>query len=225
VPEAAKVLVVDDDGAVRASLTRLLKSAGLTVEAFESAESLLVESITAAASCIVLDVRLPGLDGPGLQDLLVARGHAVPIVFLSGYASTPLVVRAMKHGATTFLEKPVDGDALLAAVTEAIAASEAARKAAAEMRSIQARLATLTSRELEVVEQVAAGKLNKQIGTLLGISEKTVKVHRARGQLKLGVRSVAQLVRLVEKREGYLNSAAPPPESRAKMSRPLEVKL
>ena len=194
-----EVLLVDDDGSVRTSIGRLLKSAGLAVKTYESAEALLLESDMDLASCILLDVRLPGLDGIGLQEELVGHGCHIPIIFLSGYASTSMVVRAMKHGANYFLEKPIDGDELLALVREAIKEREDKRQDDEIIQSIEARIAQLTPREMEVLEQVVLGRLNKQIAAHLDICEKTVKVHRAHGLQKLGVRSVADLVRLDEK--------------------------
>lgn len=194
-----EVFLVDDDAAVRTSLTRLLKSAGLSVQTFESAEALLQEADLDAGSCLLLDVRLPGIDGISLQEKLAERRCHVPIIFLTAFACTSMVVHAMKQGANYFLEKPIDGDELLTKVQEAIREWDITRQEHEVVRSIKGRMARLTVREQAVLEQVVLGKLNKQIAAQLGISEKTVKVHRAHGLQKLGVRTVADLVRLFEK--------------------------
>ena len=198
-PERPEVLLVDDDSSVRTSISRLLKSAGFGVKAYESAEAFLLEPEIDLASCILLDVCLPGLDGIGLQDELAMRGCHVPIIFLSGYASTPIVACAMNHGASYFLDKPIDGDELLSLVQEATKERESVRQDDEYIRANEARIAQLTHREVEVLEQVVLGRLNKQIAGHLGICEKTVKVHRAHGLKKLGFRSVADLVRLNQK--------------------------
>lgn len=200
-PRHPEVFIVDDDAAIRSSLTRLLKSAGLSVQTFDSAEALLQAPDLHTGSCILLDVRLPGIDGISLQDKLAERGCHVPIIFLTAFACTSMVVRAMKHGASYFLEKPIDGDELLSKVREAIRECEVTRQEDALVRSANELMEQLTARERSVLEQVVLGRLNKQIAAELGISEKTVKVHRAHGLQKLGVRGVADLVRLFEKYE------------------------
>ena len=199
--QPSKVLVVDDDQAIRAALERLLRAAGLSVDCFESADALLLEPITSAAACILLDIQLPGLNGLQFQERLIELGCDAPIIFLTGHGTVPVAVRAMKNGARHLFEKPVDGDELLAAITEAIAAHESVHRNDEELQLLRARLQSLTVRQRNVLEHVATGQLNKQIAGALGISEKTVKVHRARGLQKLGVKSVAQLVRLLEKAE------------------------
>jgi FixJ family two-component response regulator len=197
--QPSRVLVVDDDQAIRTALARLLRAAGLSVDCFESADAVLLEPITTSASCILLDIQLPGLNGLQFQERLIELGCDAPVIFLTGHGTVPVAVRAMKNGARHLFEKPVDGDELLAAITEAIAAHESLRKDGEELQLLRARVQLLTVRQRKVLEQVATGQLNKQIAGTLGISEKTVKVHRARGLQKLGVRSVAQLVRLLQK--------------------------
>jgi FixJ family two-component response regulator len=197
--QPSKILVVDDDAAIRTALARLLRAAGLSVDCFESADVLLSDPITSNASCILLDVQLPGLDGLEFQEKLIDLGWDVPVIFLTGHGTVPVAVRAMKNGARHVFEKPVDGDALLAAIGEAMTAYEVVRKDGAELHVLRGLLGSLTNRQRKVLEHVATGQLNKQIAGALGISEKTVKVHRARGLQKLGVKSVAQLVRLLEK--------------------------
>jgi len=191
--------VVDDDDAVRSALSRLLRSADYAVSAFQSAESFLAEHDPTAPGCIILDVAMPGLNGLALQETLAARGNQMPVIFLTGHADVPMCAQAMKRGAVDFLTKPVDETALFAAVGRALARDEAARLARAQREATHSLLATLTAREREVLMHVIAGRLNKQIAADLGTAEKTIKVHRARGMEKMHVRSVAELVRLVER--------------------------
>jgi FixJ family two-component response regulator len=197
--EPAQVHVVDDDGGVRCALARLLRSHGYDVVDHPSAESFLASHDPEAPGCIVLDVAMPGLDGPGLQRRLQEDGDAMPIVFLTGSADVPICATAMRNGAVDFLTKPVDEAELVHAVTMALQ-HDAVRRLARERREwTEARLATLTPREREVLDHVMNGRLNKQIASDLGTAEKTVKVHRARGMEKMHVRSVAELVRMVER--------------------------
>jgi FixJ family two-component response regulator len=197
--EPAILYVVDDDDAVRAALGRLLRAGGYRVAAFQSAETFLVQHDPHAHGCIVLDVAMPGLDGLALQQLLAERGSHMPVIFLTGRADVPTSVRAMKRGAFDFLTKPVDGDELFPAVARALERDLALRRADAARAATESRLSTLTAREREVLTHVMAGRLNKQIAADLGTAEKTVKVHRARGMEKMHVRSVAELVRIVER--------------------------
>lgn len=190
------VIVVDDDASVRRALARLLYSAGYRVEESDSAESFLEACPAIDAACAVLDVQLPQLDGMALQKKLSGRDGYPPIVFLTGYANIPMTVRAMKNGAVDFLEKPVDEEELLAAVREAVRLDKTNRARAERLQALRARFDLLTQREAEVLRHVIKGMLNKQIAGQLNISEKTVKVHRARVMGKLGIRSVAELVRL-----------------------------
>ena len=207
--EPAILYVVDDDDAVRAALGRLLSAGGYRVAAFQSAETFLAQHDPHAHGCIVLDVAMPGLDGLALQQLLAERGSHMPVIFLTGRADVPMTVRAMKRGAFDFLTKPVDGDELFPAVARALERDLALRRADAARAATESRLSTLTAREREVLTHVMAGRLNKQIAADLGTAEKTVKVHRARGMEKMHVRSVAELVRLVERARPQSPDAGP----------------
>jgi FixJ family two-component response regulator len=190
------VFVVDDDTAFLKAVSRLLRAAGLEVSPFPSAAAFLNEHDPAAPGCLVLDVAMPGLDGLELQRTLAARGCERSIVFITGQGDLPMGVQAMKAGAVNFLTKPFEKVELLAAIREALEKDDLARRARAGRESIERRLASLTRREREVLSHVIAGRLNKQIAGDLGAAEKTVKVHRARVMEKMGVRSVAELVRL-----------------------------
>jgi FixJ family two-component response regulator len=193
------VFVVDDDPPVRRAISRLLRAAGFAVAAFASAEEFLAQYDPSLWGCLVLDVAMPALNGLELQHILAKAGSLLPIIFLTGTADIPKSVRAMKHGASDFLTKPVDEKDLLAAVRVAIEEDRARRQKQADLSEIRARLATLTPREREVLEYVITGKLNKQIAGDLGTVEQTVKVHRARVMHKMRVQSVAELVRLMER--------------------------
>jgi FixJ family two-component response regulator len=190
------VLVIDDDPSVRKALGRLLRSAGLRVELFESAEEFLAYPLPDVPACAVLDVRMPGLDGLELQRRLADSDAGLPIVFITGHGDIPMTVRAMKAGAVDFLSKPFDDQALLSAVRQAIAVHEQARRERAELAEIRRRAESLSPREREVMELVVSGLLNKQVGHRLGVTEKTVKAHRAQVMRKMGVHSLAELVRL-----------------------------
>jgi len=194
-----RVYLIDDDDLVRTAIARLLRLRDYTVSAFESAETFLARQDQDAHGCVLLDVAMPGLDGLALQRELAERGNLMPIIFLTGHGDVPMCARAMKEGAFDFLTKPVDETVLFAAIERALEKDEALRKVRAERASIEARLSGLTSREREVLSHVMAGRLNKQIAADLGTAEKTIKVHRARGMEKMQVRSVAELVRLVER--------------------------
>jgi len=196
---AATVFMVDDDPAVLISLSRLLRSAGLTVENFGSPQEFLDQHDPHAPGCLVLDVAMPGLNGLELQEALTKMGSTIPIIFLTGHGTVPASVKAMKGGALDFLSKPVDEKDLLAAIHIAIEKDGLARQRCAEIDEIQARLKTLTPRELEVLTHVVSGQLNKQIAYDLGTVEKTIKVHRARVMEKMKANSVAELVHLCER--------------------------
>ena len=193
------VFVVDDDAAVRKAVARLLHSVRIEVAVFASPVEFLAAYDPDAPGCLLLDLEMPGLNGLELQQELAGRGGALPIIFLSAYGDVPISVRAMKAGAVDFLTKPVRDEVLRAAVRAAFEKDRLARLARAELASIDARLATLTSREYEVLKGVIAGQLNKQIAGDLGTVEHTIKVHRARVMEKMKVQSVAELVRLVER--------------------------
>ena len=196
---APMVFVVDDDPAVRKSLTRLIGSAGHAVEAFASAREFLARERYAGPCCLVLDVRMPGLTGLELQERLVAGERRMAIVFVTGHADVPKSVKAMKGGAVDFLTKPVDDKDLLAAIERCVARDVQDLGAEARVAKIQERVKTLTPRETEVFALVVTGMLNKQIASELGIGEKTVKVHRARVMEKMRAGSVAELVRLADR--------------------------
>lgn len=192
------VFVVDDNPSVRKSLTRLLASAGYTVEAFGSAREFLARPPHPDPCCLVLDVRMPGLTGIQLQEMLAATGRRMAIVFVTGHADVPTSVKAMKAGAVDLLTKPVDAKDLIAAIQQAVTRDERDRATDARRAEIQQRVGMLTARETEVFALVVTGMLNKQIAAALGIGEKTVKVHRARVMEKMGAASVAELVRLAD---------------------------
>lgn len=192
------VFFVDDDPSVRRALARLARSAGLEAEEFASADEFLARRRDDRPCCAVFDLRMPGIDGLELQQRLRTAGEDLPVIFLSGHGDVPSSVRAMKAGAVDFLTKPCEDDELLAAIRQAIDRSEHTRAELADRIHLRDRFAALTDRERQVCEMVATGMLNKQVAYDLGISEKTVKVHRARVMLKLGVPSLADLVRLVE---------------------------
>jgi FixJ family two-component response regulator len=197
--QPAQVHVVDDDASVRSALARLLDGHGWNVFAHASAESFIASHDPQAHGCIILDVAMPGLDGLGLQQLLARSGELMPVIFLTGCADVPMCAGAMREGALDFLTKPVDEEILVAAVERGLDRDAVRRKARERRQTAESRMATLTPREREVLSHVMEGRLNKQIAADLGTAEKTVKVHRARAMEKMHVRSVAELVRLVER--------------------------
>jgi FixJ family two-component response regulator len=188
------VFVVDDDASIRGALARLLHSAGYQTETFASAEGFLAQSRFDAPACILLDVRMPGLNGLELQQALAAADRQLPIVFITGHGDVPMSVRAMKAGAEDFLPKPFDDEELLKAVAQALNKSQREQNERTEVAEIRKRLSSLTPREREVLCHVVAGQLNKQIASDLRIAEKTIKVHRARVMEKMGASSLAGLV-------------------------------
>jgi RNA polymerase sigma factor (sigma-70 family) len=194
------VHVVDDDASFRAAIERRLKKEGYDVAVYPSAQDLLDHPPNESEpGCILLDVRIPGLSGPQLQDRLSELGSTVPIVFLTGYADVQATVRAIKAGAEDFLTKPVSSEDLLAAVERALARQVAARSQRDKLDAMRATIAMLTPREREVFELVIRGKTNKQIGNVLGATERTIKAHRHRVMEKMQVRSLAELVSLAER--------------------------
>ena len=196
----AHVYVVDDDAGVRRALSRVLRHAGHLTSAFASAEDFLMGvDLDDRPACLVVDLRMPGLSGLELQQLLLERGLEMAIVFISGRADVGSGVSAMKGGAVDFLEKPFADDRLLAAVSRALAADRSRRATLAEREGLRSRLATLTPRERDVFGLIVTGLLNKQVGARLGTTEKTVKVHRSRVMQKMGAGSLAELVRMSDK--------------------------
>ena len=195
-PAAPLVFVVDDDTSVRKSLERLIKTAGYEAEGFASVGEFLARRHYDGPCCLVLDVRMPGLTGLDLQEALRAAGQRLSIVFITGFRDVPVSVKAMKGGAVDFLTKPVDESVLLAAIRQAVARTQADRRQLARVTDVESRIKSLTPREAEVFALVVTGMLNKQIGSALGIGEKTVKVHRARVMEKMRAGSLAELVRL-----------------------------
>lgn len=193
------VYLVDDDASVRKGLSRLLRSTGLHVEAFASAQEFMNREPFDGNVCLVLDIRMPGLSGTDLFTQLSKADDSLPVVFITGHGDIPTSVQAMKEGAVDFLTKPVDDEKILSAVQAALARGAIERERHSTATHARQLLQTLTEREYEVLTYVITGMLNKQIAYDLGISEKTVKVHRGRVTEKLGVHSVAELVRLAEK--------------------------
>jgi len=199
---ASIVFVVDDDPSVRSSLKFLLSTVGLQVESFDSADAFLHKKPPDAPSCLVLDVRLPGLSGLDFQRELAARNASIPIIFLTGHGDIPMSVRAMKAGAVEFLTKPFRDQDLLDAVRIALERDRARREQDKEVMILQRRFDSLTSREQEVISLVASGMLNKQIADQLGTAESTVKVQRSRAIEKMHADSLVDLIRMIEKLKG-----------------------
>jgi FixJ family two-component response regulator len=194
-PPAGIVFLVDDDRRVLVALARLLRAADLETRSFTSAEEFLQKHEVSVPGCLVLDVSMKGMTGIELKGWMTDMGCERPVIFLTGQGDIPMGVQAMKSGAIDFLVKPVEGEKLLAAVRLALDRDRADRLAHAALTDVEARLATLTPRENEILRHVIAGLLNKQIAAELGTAEKTVKAHRGRVMRKMGVRSVADLTR------------------------------
>ena len=190
--------VVDDDQSFRAAVIRLLRAAKYEVRGYASASEFLDSNSCGGQGCILLDLRMPGVSGLDLQQSLERMEERLPIIFLTGHGDIPASVRAMKAGAVDFLTKPVRREALLAAVQNALSLDAKGRAARAVLRELQNRYENLTPREREVLVHVVSGKLNKQIAFDLGTAERTIKAHRASIMEKLGVPSVAELVRLAQ---------------------------
>jgi len=192
------VSIVDDDPGVLKSLARLVRAAGYTARTFSTAQQFLAQHDPTAPGCLVVDLLMPEIDGRQLQSVLRKDGIDRPIIFISGTTNAPTIVEAMKAGAVDFLIKPVTGNALLAAISVAVERQARTLQREAEHADIKHKLSQLTPRESEVLRHVISGRLNKQIAWDLGTVEKTIKVHRSRIMEKMGVRTIAELVRLTE---------------------------
>jgi RNA polymerase sigma factor (sigma-70 family) len=204
----AVVHVVDDDESFRKAIGRLLRATGYDVQLYESAQQLLDRLPNEGQpSCILLDVQIPGLSGPELQDRLTKLGAALPIVFLTGHGDIPTSVQAIKGGAEDFLTKPVPKNKLLDAIERSLARQQTVRMRDDQLNSLRALVTTLTARERQVFELVVRGKMNKQIAHELGIAERTIKAHRQRVMTKVRVQSLAELVSVAE-RLGVLSAPA-----------------
>jgi FixJ family two-component response regulator len=197
-----RVYIVDDDEAMRDSLVWLLESHGYAVEAYPSAETFLASFHEDMRGCLVLDVRMPGMSGLELHETLIARRAALPVIFVTGHGDVPMAVSALKKGAVDFIEKPFGDKDMLRLIAQCLEMEQARRDTQLHETKTRRRLATLTDREREVLGLVLAGKLNKQIADGLGISVKTVEVHRARVMEKMEAGSVAELVQAVMAAKG-----------------------
>jgi FixJ family two-component response regulator len=196
--ERAVVFVIDDDEDLRDGLSNLLRSVDLQVKAFASAMDFLKSNLPDAPSCLVLDVRLPGVSGLDFQSELIKKGIGMPIVFMSAHGDIPMTVRAMKAGAVEFLPKPFNDQSMLDAVHSALEKDRQRRKSIGDTSQLRTSFDSLTSREQEILAYVASGLLNKQIAAKIELSEITVKVHRASVMRKMGAKSLAELVRMAD---------------------------
>ena len=195
----ATVFVVDDDAEVRSGMQRLLNTVGLHTEVFASAKDFLQRNLAKGPSCLILDIRLPGMSGLEVQQKLVEAGTRIPIIFISAHADVPLAVQAMKSGAVEFLTKPFRGQELVDAVQHALARDEATSQERSDVMALQERYNTLTAREREVMGLIVSGMHTKKVGSTLRMSEITVAVHRGRVMRKMHAGSLAELGRMAEK--------------------------
>ena len=197
----AMVFVIDDDASMRKSLERLLDAAQYKTELFKSASEFLTRSVHSGPSCVIVDVRMPGLNGIDFQKILIEHGRQEQLIFITGHGNVPICAKAMKAGAIDFLPKPFKHKELLASVERALIRSGEQRRRASEKHHARGLLGRLTPREYEVMQLVATGMLNKQVGAELGMAEKTVKTHRAQMMQKLHITSVAELMGVLQKAE------------------------
>ena len=200
--EQAIVFVVDDDPSMRATLSDVMRSVGLEVQTFKSAQEFLRSELPDAPGCLVLDVRLPGQSGLDFQRTLADSGIDLPVVFITGHGDVPMSVRAMKAGAVDFLIKPFRDQDLLDAVHAAIKRDRVRRQDATRLVDLRERFQSLTQRERDVMALVVLGRLNKQIAAELGVAEVTVKAHRSQTMHKMGANSLAELVRIADQLSG-----------------------
>jgi FixJ family two-component response regulator len=193
------VFVVDDDPSVRSAIKRLIVCVGLQVELFESAQEFLASKLPNVPSCLVLDVRLPGISGLALQRQLVEANVQIPIIFITAHSDVPMTVRAMKAGAVEFLPKPFHDQDLLDAIHLALEKDRGRRQQEAGLTALRERFESLSPREREVVAMVVSGMLNKQIAAQIGTAENTVKIHRSRAMEKMQANSLADLVKMIQR--------------------------
>jgi FixJ family two-component response regulator len=198
-PTPATVFVVDDDEEMRAAMQRLLKTVGLQAEAFPSAKDFLERNLPQGPSCLILDIRLPGMSGLDVQKRLAEAGARIPVIFITAHADVPLAVKAMKSGAVEFLTKPFRGQDLVDAVQQALARDETMGQERSDVAALQERYRTLTARERQVMALIASGIHTKEVGSVLRVSEITVAVHRGRVMKKMRAGSPAELGRIAEK--------------------------
>ena len=193
------VFVIDDDAAVRHSLALLIRSMSLEVELFDSGAAFLGRYDESCAGCLILDIRMPGMSGMELQQVMAERGYALPIIFVTGHGSVQMAVQAMRRGAVDFLEKPFDDQELLDRINQALDLDRTNRETQAELARVQAKIDSLTPRETQVMQRIVNGQANKVIAAELSLSERTVEIHRAKVMAKTGASSLAELVATVTK--------------------------